>query len=109
MKDGIGEGYTSPDHPALSSQLYAAYARSTQTRLLASVVGEDGLSDTDRRYLAFGKDFETTLVRQDRPRMLEDSMEVGWALLRNLPQAELTRLSDAQIEAHLNGGASIGA
>ncbi len=108
MKDGIGEGYTSPDHPALSSQLYAAYARSTQTRLLASVVGEDGLSDTDRRYLAFGKDFETTLVRQDRPRTLEDSMEVGWALLRNLPKAELTRLSDAQIEAHLNGGTSIG-
>jgi V/A-type H+/Na+-transporting ATPase subunit B len=109
MKDGIGAGYTSPDHPALSSQLYAAYARSTQTRLLASVVGEDGLSDTDRRYLAFGKDFETTLVRQDRPRTLEDSMDVGWALLRNLPKSELTRLSDAQIEAHLNGGASIGA
>jgi V/A-type H+-transporting ATPase subunit B len=108
MKDGIGEGYTSPDHPALSSQLYAAYARSTQTRLLASVVGEDGLSDTDRRYLAFGKAFETTLVRQDHPRTLEDSMEVGWALLRDLPKAELNRLSDAQIEAHLNGGASIG-
>ena len=59
MKDGTGKGYTHADHPALASQLYAAYARATQARLLASVVGEDGLSDTDRRYLAFGTAFES--------------------------------------------------
>ena len=101
MKDGTGKGYTHPDHPALASQLYAAYARATQARLLASVVGEDGLSDTDRRYLTFGTEFERKLLTQARARTLEDSMEVGWELLRALPSAELSRLSDAQIAEHL--------
>jgi len=101
MKDGTGKGYTHPDHPALASQLYAAYARATQARLLASVVGEDGLSDTDRRYLTFGTAFERTLLTQTRARTLEDSMAVGWELLCSLPSAELSRLSDAQIAEHL--------
>jgi V/A-type H+-transporting ATPase subunit B len=107
MKDGTGKGYTHADHPALASQLYAAYARATQARLLASVVGEEGLAETDRRYLAFGADFERKLVHQEAPRTLAQSMEVGWSLLRTLPRSELSRLSDAQIEAHL-GGAFIG-
>ncbi len=101
MKDGTGRGYTHPDHPALASQLYAAYARATQARLLASVVGEEGLSDSDRRYLAFGTAFERTLISQAGARTLDASMEAGWALLRGLPRSELARLSDAQIEAHL--------
>ncbi|HQR22775.1 MAG TPA: V-type ATP synthase subunit B [Burkholderiaceae bacterium] len=101
MKDGTGKGYTHADHPALASQLYAAYARATQARLLASVVGEDGLSDTDRRYLAFGAAFENTLISHARARTLEDSMAAGWDLLRALPAAELSRLSDAQIAEHL--------
>ena len=64
MKDGTGGEYTHPDHPALSAQLYAAYARAVQARVLASVVGEEGLAETDRRYLAFGTAFEQTLVHQ---------------------------------------------
>lgn len=103
MKDGTGKGSTHADHPALSNQLYAAYARAVQARVLASVVGEEGLSDTDRRYLTFGVSFERTLVNQTAPRTLAQSMEVGWQLLRGLPKTELTRLSDAQIEAHLAG------
>jgi V/A-type H+-transporting ATPase subunit B len=106
MKDGTGKGYTHADHPALASQLYAAYARATQARLLASVVGEDGLSDTDRRYLAFGAAFERTLISQVRARTLEESMTVGWDLLRNLPIAELSRLSDEQIAEHMAAGTS---
>ena len=51
MKDGIGAQYTHADHPALASQLYAAYARAAQVRVLASVVGVEGLADADRRYL----------------------------------------------------------
>jgi V/A-type H+-transporting ATPase subunit B len=100
MKDGTGGQYTHPDHPALSSQLYAAYARAVQARVLASVVGEEGLADTDRRYLAFGASFEDRLIRQDGPRTLEQSMAEGWLLLGVLPVGELTRLSDAQIAAH---------
>ncbi len=101
MKDGTGKHYTDPDHPGLASQLYAAYARAAQARVLASVVGEDGLADTDRRYLRFGEAFERQLVHQDTPRALEDSFALGWRLLAGLPLAELTRLSDAQIAQHL--------
>ena len=101
MKDGTGGKYTHPDHPALASQLYAAYARAVQARVLASVVGEEGLAETDRQYLAFGTAFEQGLVAQSAPRTLEQSMDVGWKLLDGLPATELTRLSDAQIAAHL--------
>ena len=101
MKDGIGPGLTHQDHPALAAQLYAAYAQAQQTRILASVVGEDGLSATDRRYLAFGLAFEGDVVSQDAPRSLEQSMAAGWQALSLLPRGELHRLSDAQIAAHL--------
>ncbi len=101
MKDGTGAKYTHPDHPALASQLYAAYARAAQARVLASVVGVEGLAASDQSYLRFGTDFETTLVSQTEPRTLAQSMAIGWSLLAGLPRRELTRLSDAQIAAHL--------
>ena len=101
MKDGTGGKYTHPDHPALASQLYAAYARAAQARVLASVVGEEGLADTDRKYLRFGTAFEQTLASQSEARTLEQSMALGWGLLVDLPKSELTRLSDAQIAAHI--------
>ncbi len=101
MKDGAGGEYTDPDHPALASQLYAAYARAVQTRVLSSVVGEEGLLETDKKYLEFGSAFEQTLINQTAPRTLEESLAVGWQLLASLPRAELSRLSDAQIAAHI--------
>ena len=103
MKDGIGKGSTHTDHPTLSSQLYAAYAKAVQALVLASVVGEEGLLEVDRKYLAFGTSFENDLVRQPAARTLEESMKVGWRLLRTLPKAELTRLSDAQISQYIEG------
>ena len=78
-----------------------AYAKAMQARLLASVVGEEGLSETDRKYLAFGKRFEQELVCQETARHLERSMDVGWDLLRELPRSELSRLSDRQIAMFL--------
>jgi V/A-type H+/Na+-transporting ATPase subunit B len=104
MKDGTGEKYTHKDHPALASQLYSAYARAVQTRVLAAVVGEDGLSEADRRYLAFGEGFERNLVHQEGARSFAESMEAGWRLLKGLPHAELTRLSDEQIARYLAKG-----
>jgi V/A-type H+-transporting ATPase subunit B len=104
-KHGTGGTYTHPDHPALASQLYAAYARAVQARVLASVVGEEGLAGVDRRYLAFGEAFESQLVHQDAPRTLEQSMGLGWRLLATLPRSELSRLSDAQIAEHLGAAA----
>jgi V/A-type H+-transporting ATPase subunit B len=101
MKDGIGEGMTHPDHPALAAQLYAAYARAQQARVLASVVGEEGLTEVDRQFLEFGRYFETNIIAHAEPRPFEDSMAIGWEGLKRLPRGELHRLSDAQISQHL--------
>jgi V/A-type H+-transporting ATPase subunit B len=101
MKDGVGEGYTHADHPALASQLYAAYARAVQVRVLASVVGMEGLPEVDHAYLVLGDRFENELVNQEGKRTLEQSMEAGWELLKILPASELSRLSDEQISRHI--------
>ena len=101
MKDGIGKGMTHPDHPALAAQLYAAYARTQQARVLASVVGEEGLTEVDRQFLEFGRYFETNIIAHAEPRPFEDSMAIGWEGLKHLPRGELHRLSDTQIEQHL--------
>lgn len=103
MKDGIGEGYTDEDHPALATQLYAAYARAVQVRTLSSIVGQEGLSDLDRIYLDFGKRFEEELIHQDEARSLQESMDFGWNVLRGLPASELNRLSEDQIDRHIKG------
>jgi len=104
MKDSTGEGYTHPDHPALANQLYAAYARAVHMRVLASVVGREGLSEIDRLFLDFGARFEQELVNQPGARSLDESMAVGWRLLRTLPRTELHRLSDRQIAEHIDTG-----
>ncbi len=101
MDQGIGAGYTHADHPALANQLFASYAKAVRVRVLASVVGVDGLTPTDRTYLAFAERFENDLIRQSGPRTLEESMASGWRLLRMLPTSELARVSDAQIAKHV--------
>jgi V/A-type H+-transporting ATPase subunit B len=101
MDAGTGEGYTHADHPALAHQLFAAYARAIRVRTLASVMGEQGLPETDRSFLAFGQRFEDGLLRQTASRTLEQSMDEGWKALRGLPRTELTRLSNDQIKRHL--------
>ena len=101
MKDGTGQDYTHPDHPDLANQLYAAYARAMHVRVLASVMGKEGLSDADRVYLQFGDFFETRFLNQTDPRTLEQSMDIGWQLLKDLPISELTRLDDEQIKRHI--------
>jgi V/A-type H+-transporting ATPase subunit B len=103
MDAGIGSGYTHEDHPALAHQLFAAYARAAKVRVLASVMGEEGLSGSDRRYLRFGDSFEEEFIQQPVARKLEDSMAIGWRLLRSLPASELSRLSSVQIDHYIEG------
>jgi V/A-type H+-transporting ATPase subunit B len=103
MDAGTGEGYTHPDHPALAHQLFAAYARAVRIRVLASVMGVEGLPENDRRFLSFGDAFENRFVAQDGPRVLEETMSIGWELLRALPVRELSRLSQAQIARYIEG------
>ncbi len=101
MDAGVGEGYTHADHPTLAQQLFAAYAKAVRVRVLESVMGEEGLTSTDRDYLAFADQFEQQLVQQDTGRTLEESMEIGWRVLRRLPSSELTRLSEKQIANYI--------
>ncbi|HKL62734.1 MAG TPA: V-type ATP synthase subunit B, partial [Woeseiaceae bacterium] len=101
MDDGIGKGVTHADHPALAHQLFAAYARTAKIRVLASVMGHEGLTETDRQYLDFGDAFEQQLITQEGPRRLDESMKVGWEILKGLPRAELSRLSETQVAEHL--------
>lgn len=95
MKDGIGEGFTGPDHPDLSNQLFASYAKVQEVRSLASVIGEDELSDIDKIYLKFGEAFENKFLNQGKNenRTISSTLSLGWRLLGILPKEELDRVS----------------
>jgi V/A-type H+-transporting ATPase subunit B len=99
MKDGIGANRTRDDHPHVASQLFAAYSRVKSIRSLASVIGEEELSPTDKLYIEFGKQFERNLLTQGEfeNRSIERSLELGWEALRILPRAELYRVSEEEL------------
>lgn len=94
MKDGIGEGFTREDHQDVANQLFSSYAKVGDARALASVIGEDELSDLDKKYLSFGNAFENQFVGQkpDENRTIIDTLNIGWKLLRTLPREELDRI-----------------
>ncbi|MDE6929365.1 MAG: V-type ATP synthase subunit B [Lachnospiraceae bacterium] len=94
MKDGIGEGYTRSDHQAVANQLFSCYAKVGDARALASVIGEDELSPIDKKYLEFGKAFESRFVGQNvhENRSILDTLTIGWELLGMLPREELDRI-----------------
>jgi len=102
MKDGIGEGMTREDHPHLASQLFAAYSYVKDVRNLASVIGEEELTPLDHNYLEFGKLFEQKFVsqRKDEDRSIEQTLDLGWEVLRTLPVEELHRVTDEEIEKY---------
>ena len=105
MKDGIGEGYTRKDHADVSNQLFASYSKVQDARSLASVIGEDELSDTDKLYLKFGIAFESEFVSQGsrENRSIDETLELGWRLLGILPRGELDRISQEELDAHYPG------
>lgn len=105
MKDGIGEGFTRGDHSALANQLFASYAKVQDARALASVIGEDELSDTDKQYIEFGKRFESRFLaqRHDENRTMEQTLELGWELLSCLPKSELDRVDAEMLAEHYKG------
>ena len=102
MKDGIGEGYTRADHSDVANQLFASYANVQDARSLASVIGEDELSEMDRRYLAYGKLFEKYFINQgfDENRSIEETLSLGWKLLSMLPKGALDRIDNKFIDQY---------
>jgi V/A-type H+-transporting ATPase subunit B len=103
MNLGIGEGKTREDHRAVANQLYAAYAQGRDLRRLVAIVGEEALSDTDRRYLRFADDFEKSIVGQgEQGRTIEETLDLGWELMSGLPISELKRVRDFISKYHPN-------
>ncbi|MHB8455078.1 MAG: V-type ATP synthase subunit B [Acidiferrobacterales bacterium] len=99
MKDGIGKDDTREDHPRVASQLYASYARATEVRNLASIIGAEELAETDRQYLAFAKAFEERFIAQgeDKDRTIIETLTIAWQLLSLLPPDQLTRVREADL------------
>lgn len=104
MKDGIGEGYTRSDHADVSNQLFAAYAKVQDARALASVIGEDELSDNDKAFIRFGKMFEKYFISQkaDENRSIDETLDLGWGLLSLLPMSVLDRVDENLLKQKYN-------
>ncbi len=102
MKDGIGEGMTRDDHAAVSSQLFAAYSKVKSIRNLASIIGEEELSDLDRLYLKFGNQLESRFFTQGEyeDRSIEETLNLGWEILSILPVSELYRIKEDLIKKY---------
>ncbi|MCX4255953.1 MAG: V-type ATP synthase subunit B [Oscillospiraceae bacterium] len=108
MKDGIGEGYTRSDHSDVSNQLFACYAKVMDARALASVIGEDELSELDKAYIEFGKKFEKYFVTQrfDENRSIDETLDLGWNLLSLLPKSALDRVNEKLLDKKYNPSAA---
>ncbi len=106
MKDGIGEGYTREDHPDISNQLFSAYSKVQDIRALAQIVGEDDLSDRDKRYMKFGDAFEANFVTQsyNENRDIDNTLDLSWKILSLLSQEELDRLKPDLMEKYMKLG-----
>ncbi len=103
MGSGIGAKKTREDHKDVSNQLYAAYANGKDLRALSAVVGEESLTETDKKYLAFADAFENKFIKQDyhENRSIEKTLEIGWDLLSMLPERELKRIKKEYIKKYL--------
>ena len=104
LKDkGIGEGKTREDHSGTMNQLFAAYARGKDAKELMTILGEAALSDDDKLYAKFADEFEQRYVNQgnETNRTIEETLDLGWELLKILPKKELKRIKPEYIEKYL--------
>ncbi len=102
MKDGIGKGFTREDHSALSNQLFSSYAKVQDAKALASVIGEDELSEEDRLIMDFGRKFEDRFINQGYTdnRTIEETLDLGWELLSILPRKMLERVNSETLDKY---------
>ena len=110
MNNGIGEGRTRVEHRQVTNQLYAAYAQGRDVRRLMTIIGEDALSDLDKKYLHFSTRFEKELIGQGwTRRTIDETLDYGWKLLSILPRSELTRIDTAFVDQlyHAEGAKAV--
>lgn len=103
LKDkGIGKTKTREDHADILNQLFACYAKGTEARELAIILGEAALSDLDKLYLKFADRYEDEFIRQEeyQIRSIQETLDIGWKLLNMLPSTELKRIRPELIEAY---------
>lgn len=102
MNQGIGKGRTREDHRSLADQLYATYAQGKDARALAAIVGEEALSELDRKFLKIANNFERKFVNQglDENRPIEQTLDIGWELLSGLKESEMNRIKPEFIEKY---------
>ena len=103
LKDkGIGGGKTRKDHSNTMNQLFSAYARGKDAKELMVVLGEAALTDIDKLYAKFADEFEKEYVSQgyNANRSIEETLDIGWKLLRILPRSELKRISDELLDEY---------
>ena len=104
MKDkGVGAGKTREDHAPTMNQLFAAYASGKEAKELMTILGEAALSPTDLLYAKFADEFEKRYVSQgfDENRTIEQTLDLGWELLRMLPRSELKRIKPEMLNKYL--------
>lgn len=107
LKDkGIGKGKTREDHADTMNQLFAAYSRGKDAKELMAILGESALSDIDLLYAKFADEFEKEYISQGfrTDRTIEQTLDLGWKLLRMLPKSELKRIRDEYLEKYLADG-----
>jgi V/A-type H+-transporting ATPase subunit B len=102
MNLGIGKDRTREDHRGVADQLYAAYANGRDLRSLSAVVGEESLTEVDRKYLKFADAFEKRFIMQgqNEDRSIEQTLDLGWDLMSSLPETELKRVKLEFIERY---------
>jgi V/A-type H+-transporting ATPase subunit B len=102
MNQGIGEGRTREDHLGVSDQCYAGYAEGRDVRNLVAVVGEEALTERDKKFLEFADAFEKEFVIQDRDenRSIEETLDLGWKLLTILSEGDLKRIDEEHIKKY---------
>lgn len=107
LKDkGIGKNKTREDHADTMNQLFSAYAQGKQAKELSAILGESALSDTDKQYAKFAEAFEEQYVSQGftANRTIEETLNLGWKLLKILPKTELKRIRDEYLEKYMPKG-----
>ncbi len=101
MNLGIGEGKTREDHRNVADQLYASYAYGRDLRRLVAIVGEEALTELDKKYLKFAEEFERRFITQgDQNRSIEHTLSIGWELFSMLPDEELKRIKIEYIKKY---------